>query len=392
MITTPTTSVHPSTTIDLSPSDHSPGDLVSWAAELGIVLAEHAARNDEQGAWVSDSYRHLVDAGALALAVPSELGGLGAPVAGVARFVRELARHCGSTALAMAMHQHATLALAWRYRRGQPGAEAALRGIVDARTVLATAGGSDFTSPSGSATAVDGGYRVSGRKRFVSQSVAATVLSALFPLGLDGDRQVISVTIPMDDPGLTIEPTWNAMGMRGTASNEVTIDDVFVPEDRVGPLRPYGVLDPPLQLVGIFALPVIAAVYLGIAESAHAAAVERASGAGDVLTQRSVGVMAIKLRVAGWALDGALAVIGDDPDPSMEIFAAAVAAKHHVATTGIEVCDLAMEVVGGAAFARGCVIERAYRDVRAAKFHPLTPDLALLHAGRLALGVPCDEL
>lgn len=82
--------------------------------------------------------------------------------------------------------------------------------------------------------------------------------------------------------------------------------------------------------------------------------------------------------------------MGDDPVPSMETVADVMAAKREAALAGIEVCDLAMDVAGGAAFFRGSPIERAYRDVRAVKFHPFSPEATLLHAGRLALGLPCD--
>jgi len=61
-----------------------------------------------------------------------------------------------------------------------------------------------------------------------------------------------------------------------------------------------------------------------------------------------------------------------------------MAAKREIATAGVEICDLAMELAGGAAFFKGSPIERAYRDIRAAKFHPLTPEATLLHAGRQA--------
>jgi alkylation response protein AidB-like acyl-CoA dehydrogenase len=47
-----------------------------------------------------------------------------------------------------------------------------------------------------------------------------------------------------------------------------------------------------------------------------------------------------------------------------------------------------MDLAGGPAFFRGSVVERAYRDIRAAKFHPLTPEATLLELGRHALGVP----
>ena len=61
-------------------------------------------------------------------------------------------------------------------------------------------------------------------------------------------------------------------------------------------------------------------------------------------------------------------------------------ARAEVAEAGIEVCDLAMDVAGGPAFFRGSVIERAYRDIRAAKFHPLTPDATHVETGRHELG------
>ena len=41
---------------------------------------------------------------------------------------------------------------------------------------------------------------------------------------------------------------------------------------------------------------------------------------------------------------------------------------------------------------RGSTIERSYRDIRAATFHPLRPEQTLVHGGRLALGLPVDEL
>jgi alkylation response protein AidB-like acyl-CoA dehydrogenase len=73
-------------------------------------------------------------------------------------------------------------------------------------------------------------------------------------------------------------------------------------------------------------------------------------------------------------------------------FAAVMTAKREIALAGIEVCDIALEVGGGPAFFRGSTLERCYRDIRAAKFHPLSPELTLVHGGRLALGLPVDAL
>ena len=101
--------------------------------------------------------------------------------------------------------------------------------------------------------------------------------------------------------------------------------------------------------------------------------------------------MRTRLRVAGWALDGALATVGDDPAPSMDTVVEVMAAKREIALAGIEVCDLALEVGGGAAFYRSSPIEQCYRDVRGVKYHPFAPEETLVHAGKVALGLPADE-
>jgi len=179
---------------------------------------------------------------------------------------------------------------------------------------------------------------------------------------------------------------WDTLGMRATASNDVVLEDVFVPDERVLANRPYGVVDPPLQVIGSIAFPIVSAVYLGVAEAASAAAIHAArTRADDPTVRRQVGLMRHRLQVATWALDGVLDLVGPDPQPSPETLTAVMLAKREVALAGIEVCDLAMEVAGGAAFFRGSVVERCYRDIRAAKFHPTTPEDTLLLAGDEAM-------
>jgi alkylation response protein AidB-like acyl-CoA dehydrogenase len=369
-------------------------ELVAWAAGFGPVLREHAEAHDRDGTWVGESYEALRQGGLLTLPVPSELGGMGATISQVAAVDRELARHCGSTALALSMHHHVTAFTAWRWRRDLPGAEATLRRVAGGETVLVSTGGGDFTHPRGAAVKVDGGWCVSGRKQFCSQSPVGAVMSTMFTYDdPERGRRVLNMGIPIGD-GVTVHDNWDALGMRGTGSNDITVENVFVPEERVIADRPYGVLDPPLQVVVSIAMPIVSAVYLGVAEGAAddaIAAVQDSGKADDPLVQRGVGLMRHRLRVAAWALDGALATVGDDPTPSMDTVAAVMAAKREIALAGVEVTDIAMELAGGSAYRRGSRIERAYRDVRAAKLHPFTPETTLLHAGRVALGLPSDN-
>lgn len=371
--------------------DHTdPASLVDRAAAIGPVLAEHAARHDAEGSFVSEAYDALRDAGLLKVAVPVELGGEGATVAELTALQRELAHHCGATALASAMHQHVVAFTAWRYRRGLPGAEATLRKVADDGLLLVSTGGGDYTHPRGEAVKVDGGYRVSGRKRFASQSRHGSVMSTMFTYDdPEQGRRVLNLAVPLSAEGVSVADNWNTLGMRGTASNDIVVEDVFVPDDKVLANRPYGVVDPPLQVISSIAFPIVSGAYLGVAEAAYAEALAAAAHRADnPFLQRQVGLMRHRLQVASWALDGALAVIGDDPAPSHERFLAAMSAKAEVARAGIEVCDLAMDVAGGPAYFKGSVIERAYRDIRAAKFHPLTPEATLVETGRHALGVP----
>ena len=373
------------------PSD---ADLIERAAAVGEQIAGDASRHDVEGTFVEEGLQCLKEAGLLALAVPTELGGMGATVRQITMVQRELAHHCGSTALATSMHQHVAAFTAWRFRRGMPGADATLRRVAEEGLLLVSTGGGDFTHPRGEATKVDGGYKVSGRKQFASQSRFGDVLSTMFVYeDPEQGRRVLNMAVPVRADGVTVLDNWDTLGMRGTASNDVVLEDVFVPEDKVMANRPYGVVDPPLQVIASIAMPIISGVYLGVAEAAYAAALDAARRkAEDPIVQRQVGLMAHRLQVASWALDGVLADVGDDPDPSVQRFAAAMTAKREIALAGIEVCDIALEVGGGPAFFRGSTLERCYRDIRAVKFHPLSPELTLVHGGRLALGLPVDEI
>ena len=370
-------------------------ELVAWAEEIGQAISEHTARHDRDGTFVTEAYEAMQEAGYLALAVPAELGGKGATIRQVAMAQRELARHDGAAALASVMHHHVVLFTAWRYRRDMAGAEATLKRIADEGIVLVSTGGGDLTDPRGTATRADGGFVVNGRKPFASQAPVGAAMSTMFTYDdPDEGPVVLNMSIPMSAEGVRVVETWDALGMRGTGSHDIELKDVFVSDAQVLARRPHGTIDPPLQVILSHAMPPIAAVYLGIAEAARDHAVDAIAGtpkAHDPLRQRQVGLMDNRLKVAAWALDGALAAVGDDVTPSMDTVAAVMAAKREITLAAVEVAGLAMEVAGGAAYSRTRPIERCLRDLQAARYHPLDPEETLLHAGKLALGQPADR-
>ena len=100
--------------------------------------------------------------------------------------------------------------------------------------------------------------------------------------------------------------------------------------------------------------------------------------------------MRARLRVARWALLGAVDEMGDDPALDDATLATVMTAKRQAVVEGRAVVDTALEVAGGAAFYRRSQLERAYRDVRGGPFHPLTPEATLTLLGERALAEPLE--
>jgi acyl-CoA dehydrogenase len=393
------TDTPPTTGSGTYPTPVRPDDtrFVGLAAEIGAVAAEHAAGHDRDATFVTEAYAAMRSSGYLALAVPEDLGGLGATMRQVCYAQAELARHDGATALAATMHLYLTLTQAFRRRKGAADAEGVLRRVADEGMVMATSGGSDWLWPTTTAVADDGGFRVSGRKAFCSQSPEATVVATSAVLGEPGEgAEVLHFAVPMAADGLHLEETWDTLGMRGTASHDIVLDEVMVAGDKVVGRRPYGEFGVPLLAAALHFAPVGGATYFGIAAGARDVAV---AGTGSAArgpraladlprVQRQVGLMDAKLRGAWWALLGAIDEMGEDYGPDPATLATVMLAKRQAVTEAIAVVDLAMDVLGGRSYFRRSPLERAYRDVRAGTFHPFTPEVTLAYAGKLALGDP----
>ncbi len=396
------------TTIDI-PTEQRPAPLregddrfVPLAAELGARVAERAAEHDRENTFVEENFALLRQSGYTALAIPEELGGLGATLRQVCYAQAELARSCGATALAVNMHLYLTLANVFRWRKGLAGADTVLKRIAHDGIVLMTSGGSDGIWPSATAVKENGGYRVSGRKMFCSQAPVADVLTTM--AAYDDPQEgtvVLLMGIPTTSEGFSIVETWDTLGMRATSSHDVELDDVYVSEAQVVARRPWGRVDPALRNAAIHFAPPVAAVYYGVAAGARDEAVrvacQRKSGDGrplvqDPLIQRQVGLMDVKLRTSWWSLLGALDELGDDYALDDRAVAPLMVAKRHIITEATATVDLAMEIVGGSAYFKRSPLERAYRDVRAGAFHPFTPEKTLLYAGCRALGQSVDTI
>jgi alkylation response protein AidB-like acyl-CoA dehydrogenase len=364
-------------------------DFIAEARQIGPKLAERAAAADRDGAFVSESYELLADRGFVGMAVPASLGGGGASHAEASEALRELGKHCGSTALALSMHTHLVAATVWKHLRGQPG-EALLRRVASERLVLVSTGAGDFLESNGRVTRVEGGYRVTAIKPFASGSPVGKLIitSAAYEDPEQGPR-VLHFPVPMDAPGVHLERDWNSMGMRGTGSHTIRFEDVFVPDAAIGLDRPRAGWPPVWSVVLTVAAPMYIAPYVGVAE----AAAEQALAFARVRTKdTTLHLLAGELENERASLALAFRALVEnarnyDFAPELSRANQALIYKTLVAKHAIAVAEKATEIVGGRAYLAAQGMERLLRDVHGAPFHPLPEKRQQLLTGRLALGL-----
>lgn len=368
--------------------DRTRSDWTALARELGPRFATRAAAHDATDSFVADNYRDLRERRMFSCGVPAELGGGGASHAELSAMLRVLAQSCGSTALALAMHTHQVAIPAWRWRHEGAPVEPFLRRVASEELILVSSGGSDWLTGSGRAEKVDGGYRVTARKVFASGSPAGDLFMTMAVYDdPEAGPTVLHFAVPLDSAGLTIGDNWRTLGMRGTGSNDVVLDGVFVPDAAIGVRRPAGRWSPAWHVVATMALPLIYSVYIGIAEAARALALRQAAGRRhDVSTQELVGQMETELATARMALRQMLDA-GASGHMGLETTNEVVIGRSIAGRAAIRTVELAMEVAGGAGFFRDTGLERLFRDVQGARYHPLRGQAQRLYSGRLALGL-----
>lgn len=359
------------------------------AVEAGReALAAAAAAHDDVGDFVDDGMALARRDGLLSMLVPAELGGDGATFAEACAALAETARACPSTALALSMHSHLVAAQVWRHHRGLPAP--VLPRVAAEGLVLVSTGASDWLASTGTATAVDGGYRVSARKGPASAAPAGQVLvtSIRWDDAPDGP-QVIHASVPFSAPGVRVEPTWDALGMRATGSHTVVLEDVFVPEAAVALVRPADAWHPVWATVLGAALPLIMACYVGVAEEAAARAIALAgprAARPDVAPL--VGRMRNRLTAARDTVAAMVAANADLRfDNTLDVADAMLTRKTVAAEAVTDTVRLALEVGGGAAYGRAGGVERLFRDAHGALYHPLPAAQQERFCGRFALGL-----
>lgn len=356
--------------------------------EVGPAFADGVAERDERDQFAADNYRALRERGFLTMQVPVDLGGGGASHSATVNALRSLARYDASTALALAMHQHLLSAQVFQHRAGNPRATKLLSRVASEGLVLVSTGGRDWLESNGTLTRVEGGYRLDADKAFASGAPLGdlALTSARYDHPTDG-AQVLHFGVSMRADGVSVSEDWVAHGMRGTGSHTLRFRGVFVPDEAIALTRPAGKYHPTWSVVLTVALPLICAVYVGVAEQAAELARPFARRrASDPAVQLAVGEMDSARILAEVALDGMTALANDLAfAPSLATANRSLALKTAVIDAAQRCVEGAVQAAGGAAFYRRTGIERLQRDMCAGQFHVVLPQAQRLFTGRVGL-------
>jgi len=381
-------------------------------------FAPRAERHDREASFPFDDYADLRAAGFLGLCVPERYGGLGADYETYCLVAEQLAQGNGSTSLTFNMHcltmlmmgvladdmplppaareRHEKLRAA-KFREvieagafyGQPHSEPVEQGQTDTQLSM---GGRRFGT---TARKVDGGYVVSGRKFFVSLAGCAPYFATPAILLADGPwiERTLYLQVPRDAPGVSFPGDWDPMGMRGTVSRDMQLQDVFVPDE--GEVLPPGTFGAMYNAFPQLSPLTFGATFLGLMQAAYDGAIAYLSGhmtgAPGLHTEAAVKGHAVAEML--FALEGTRALyyraisearVGAPPDAVQRARAAHVSVQRGA----VSVTQEAIRVCGGRGLLKRYPLERYARDARAgALMRPWTQEIATQQAWEAALSL-----
>ena len=389
-------------------------ELIDLAATLGREkFAPRAAMHDRDASFPFDNYEDLRRSGLLGICVPKAYGGLGADFTTYVMVAAEIGRHCGATALSWNMHVSSCMwtgfiADALDMTPAERASHEANRKLQFQNIVE---GGKVYSQPfsEGGAAAAgkapwgtlakavgvgsEGGYVVTGKKIFASLAGAADFYGVLCTLDKPGatQRDSLFIAVPADAPGVSVVGDWDPLGMRGTVSRTLLLQDVFVPHS--ARLMPEGLYwQSAMRYPHMFAT--LSPTYMGIAQAAYdfTAAYLRAEVPGMPPVKRrmyptkqlAVADMRVKLEQtrALFLQNARDAQVDPDKDTRMRLYAA----HYTIMENANALAALAIRTCGGQSMLKSLPLERLYRDSRCGSLMlPWTAELCMDRLGRECL-------
>lgn len=377
-------------------------ELIGRAQELAPGFAARAQRTEERRAPLDESLREMIDAGLLATLTPKVYGGHELPVATMSHIVATLSAACPSSGWVSAFYMGA----AWR---AMIFPQAAQRELFADKPYLLNAG---QAAPLREVQRVTGGYRLSGQTPWSSGSVHAEWVTFMgVAQGGDGPPEPLVFMVPRGETELV--DTWQVAGMRGTGSNDMRVEDVFVPAHRAASF--VAALEgrcPGQALHGAmyrqpfipFLMCEVVPVLVGALRGAAQAFTERTLARQVTFTgARAASRQAAQMRVGRGlaAADAAETLLDAYLERYMRVRAEQndIADRAAMKLKAAFITDLCRNAIndlargfGGDGFREQSPLQRYFRDINMLAVHAfLDIDTAAETAGRLALELPTDD-
>jgi alkylation response protein AidB-like acyl-CoA dehydrogenase len=369
-------------------------------------FAKRVALYDRENRFFQEDFDALREAGYLTLNVPKELGGQGHTLAETARLQRQLGYHAPATALGINMHVYWVGVAADLWRSGDKSLEWMLREAMAGEVFAAghSERGNDLPVLLSTAKAekVPGGFTFTGHKMFGSLAPVWTRYG-LHGLWADaeGGPKIVHGFLPRDAKGYKIVETWDTLGMRATRSDDVVLEEAFVPDKYIARILPAGTADLFVLAIFAWALMGFGNIYYGMSQRAAELAAAAVKGKKSVAVSRTmayhpevqhaVAQIALTLDPVGPHLEQVARDWSDGVDHGATWPSKIVSAKHHAVEACWKIVDLAMELSGGAGMFRGNELERLFRDARCGRFHPANSALVHEIVAKTALGIDLGE-
>jgi 3-hydroxy-9,10-secoandrosta-1,3,5(10)-triene-9,17-dione monooxygenase len=384
--------------------------VIDGVRDLLPVLRERAQETEDARVVPADSVKAIEETGFFRLLQPARFGGLEAEPITFLTAVRLIASACGSTGwVASVLGVHA-----WQLALFPPPAQEEVWAADPAVRA------SSSYAPTGRAEQVAGGHRLTGRWSFSSGCDHATWV-LLGGIVLDAEGKPVdfrTFLLPVSD--YEIDDVWDTVGLRGTGSNDIVVDGVFVPEHRSLSFTDVTRCACPGQAVNqapLYRLPYgslfsysITTPIIGMAMGAYEAHVAyqrervRAAYVGQKAAEDPFGQ--VRIAEAAAELDAAWLAVERNMTELMELARAGEkirvplrlrVRRDQVRGTGqaIRAVDLLFENSGGRALKTGTPIQRFWRDAHAGRVHAINdPERALSAFGRgeFGLDVPPDAM
>lgn len=383
--------------------------FLALAGSLADDFATRAADHDLNNTFPFENIERMKETGYTALVIPEEHGGLGANLVDFCLCQERLAQGCGATALAINMHLFGLGSMVERGDILRPQAQQFLTAVGRRRHII----GGGITEPEtggnwglfvSRAMKEGESYVLNGRKAFTSLAPVIDLFMIMVTVqdpeaGMRGG----TFLVPKSTPGLQIVDTWNAMGMRATASHDLIITDCRVPLDHAVRIRPVGeILPEDISVFAWFSLSV-AAIYTGVAIAALNFAKQFADRHQPLPLPRPIkylpGVQfavaeaeALLAATRAYTFETAKAWVNGEPFLGEEGLVRVCMPKYVATNNAIRIVDLAMEIVGSVGIFKKHPLERYYRDVRAGTNHPFSNARMRELIGKNALGINLLEM